>query len=414
MRTRRSRLALVIILVAVGVACGTFLWLSGSKRAAAQLTAVEFDGHIGAVLATMGDIGSAQGLYVAPGQAGGPWPARVTTLFEHLSGEVEGLRASGDPDLAASVRESVDRLVAADAQVRQQLSEGNLFGATDKVSTTARETLTGALTRVRDTAELARGRRATDEQTALTRELAALGSTALLWLVGLVLLSRVQGTEPATAAPDLKASDLSVADKAFADGAIGPDFQSELAAVTAGPPLDMQAAAEVSAAIARLTDAAQIQDVLAHAAEVLDARGAIVWLNTGDRLQAVAAYGYDQRVLARVGAIDRDAQHVTAEAWRESAVRTVTAPDAQSAGAIVAPMVAYDGCRGVLSLEVRHGRENDLAARGVAAMFASQLAGVLTPAPAPTEEPSPAEESVAFGDGPSAPLVDNPSGTPST
>ena len=387
MRTQGARFGLVVGLTVLGLACGGWLWASSARTTAARSMAAQFDEHISGILGSLVEIGSAQALYVAPGQAGGPWPARVTTSLARVSGHVEGLRSTGDEDLARAVRESVDRLVAADAQVQQQLERGDFLTATDLLSNAARDTLTGVGTRVRDVAEQARGRRAAEARNERVRGLAALGGTVVLWLVGLIVLARA-GATPVPASHSLSSSEALVPAATQPTAAPTTAFDAEVTAASSGPPIDVMAAAGVSAAIARLTDAAQIQDLLAQAADVLDAQGAIVWLNTGARLQAVASHGYDPRVLARVGDIEKDAEHVTAEAWREAALRTITAYDSQSAGAIVAPMVAHDGCRGVLSLEVRHGREGDATARAIALMFASQLAGVVAPAPAAQAAPA--------------------------
>jgi hypothetical protein len=152
--------------------------------------------------------------------------------------------------------------------------------------------------------------------------------------------------------------------------------------------VDLSRAAAVCAGLARLTDAAALPAVLARAAEVLDAPGLIVWVGAGDQLFPAMAHGYDSRVLSRLGGINRIADNATAQAWREAELRTVPA-SAGANGAIVAPLIAHDGCRGVLAVEVRHGRERNEAARAVASMFASQLAGLVgAAAPASAERAS--------------------------
>jgi len=410
MRTRAARLGLLVGLTAVGLACGTFLWFASARIATAESRAAKVDGHIAGILGSLAEVGSAQALYVAPGQAGGPWPARVTAVLARISEQVDGLKADGDEDLALTIGEAVDRLVAADAQVRQQLAQGDLLTATDLLSNGARATLAGAATRIRDVSETAHSRRAAQIRQEQASVLLALGGTSGLWLLGLIVLARGGASRPASGEEHQSAAMVAVEPPATEitrpASATAAEFSGELAAVSSGPPIDVLAAAAVSGAIARLLDAGQIQAVLAQAADVLDAQGAIVWLNTGERLQAVAAHGYSPAMLARVGDIEKDAPHVTAEAWREGALRTVRAYDSQSAGAIVAPMVAHDGCRGVLSLEVRHGRESDPTARAVALMFASQLAGVVAPAPvAPT---APAGEAAA--DAPASPPPGMPPG----
>ena len=121
--------------------------------------------------------------------------------------------------------------------------------------------------------------------------------------------------------------------------------------------------------------------MLARAAAVLDARGIIVWMGAGEELFPALSYGYDERVIERLGPIPRGASNATAEAWRTARMRTVAA-DAMSHGAIAAPVSGIGGCVGVFAAEVRHGREDDPGTQAVAAMIAAQLAGIVSAWPA--------------------------------
>ena len=141
-------------------------------------------------------------------------------------------------------------------------------------------------------------------------------------------------------------------------------------------PVDLGAAADVCVAISRITTSNELPDLLAGAARVLDASGLTIWISEGEELFAVAAHGYDARVIARLGSIRKNADNATAVAWRKAEV-TVVPGDLMSDGAIVAPMFGPDGCVGVLAAEIRHGRENDVDARAVTAMVAAQLATVV-------------------------------------
>ena len=109
----------------------------------------------------------------------------------------------------------------------------------------------------------------------------------------------------------------------------------------------------------------------------------MVWLGAGEELFAATAYGYDPRVVSRLGAIRRTADNATAAAWRTSQTRIV-AGDMMGNGAIVAPLFGPDGCIGALAAEIRHGRENDEATRAVVVMIAAQLSAVVSAWPAPS------------------------------
>jgi len=147
--------------------------------------------------------------------------------------------------------------------------------------------------------------------------------------------------------------------------------------------VDLQAAADVCGALARTIDTASLRQALGRAATVLDARGIIVWMGAGEELFAALSFGYDERVIERLGPIPRNAANATAEAWRTAQLRTV-AGDVMAHGAVAAPVHGVGGCIGVFAAEVRNGREEDPGTRAVAAMIAAQLAGIVSAWPAPS------------------------------
>jgi hypothetical protein len=121
-----------------------------------------------------------------------------------------------------------------------------------------------------------------------------------------------------------------------------------------------------------------LPDLLAHAAGVLDASGIILWLGAGDELFPASAYGYEPKLLSRVGAIRRQSDNATAAAWRNGELAVVPG-DGSANGAIVAPLLTGDTCIGVFAAEVRHALETDGSARAVATMFAAQFAAIVSP-----------------------------------
>jgi hypothetical protein len=110
----------------------------------------------------------------------------------------------------------------------------------------------------------------------------------------------------------------------------------------------------------------------------------IVWLGAGEELFPATAHGYGPRALARLGPIARGGDNAAAAAWRTAQLSVVAGGEGAN-GAIVAPLVGSSGCFGVLTAEVRHGRERNEDTRAVAAMIAAQLSGVVAPWPGPSE-----------------------------
>jgi hypothetical protein len=143
----------------------------------------------------------------------------------------------------------------------------------------------------------------------------------------------------------------------------------------------LAAAGALAVEIALLSDQGQLQHVLGRAAEILDARGVVIWMGAGEELVAAAAHGYDPAVLQRIRPLARSADNVTAAAWRTGELRTLNA-DATGYGAIVAPLLNPVGCVGVLAAETRTGRDGDQATQAVATIIAAQLASVLAAWPA--------------------------------
>jgi hypothetical protein len=134
-------------------------------------------------------------------------------------------------------------------------------------------------------------------------------------------------------------------------------------------------------AIGQITDAQDIEPLLARAATILGASGIVVWMAAGDELIAASAHGYDSRALHRLGHVHRSALNATAVAWQSGTLQTVSG-EGSSRGAMVAPMVGTNRCVGVLAVEVPRGREADETAQAIARFLAAQLAATLAPWPA--------------------------------
>lgn len=203
----------------------------------------------------------------------------------------------------------------------------------------------------------------------------ALAGIAVIWLAGLVLLT------PSAQAPHVEQSfgNLGLSDRTSADFTSQP----EPSAVVPPPQPDLALVADVCGALARTTDASSLRDALARAAAVLDARGIVVWIGAGEELFPALAHGYDERIVARLGPIPRDAANATAAAWRSAQLRTVPA-DAASHGAVAVPLSGVNGCVGVFAAELRDGREQSAATQAVAAVIAAQLAAIVPAWPAPS------------------------------
>jgi len=119
---------------------------------------------------------------------------------------------------------------------------------------------------------------------------------------------------------------------------------------------------------------------LERAARHLDASGLVIWVADPDgrELLPVMAHGYPQNLISRLGSMSRDAENVTAAAFRTGLVQTVNA-DKISHGAIAAPLMTPAGPVGVMAAEVLNDGERREATRAAAAIVAAQLATLMGP-----------------------------------
>jgi hypothetical protein len=154
-----------------------------------------------------------------------------------------------------------------------------------------------------------------------------------------------------------------------------------VAAPPQGP--DLKLVAEICADLSALTDIGALSGALARASEAIGAKGLIVWVASSDGglLSPVSTYGFEPRVVERIGTIDRASANLTAEALRENAPR-VSAGTASAGAAIAVPMCGPTGPVGVLSAELKLGKDASEACVAVASILAAQLATLTAPLPA--------------------------------
>jgi hypothetical protein len=151
--------------------------------------------------------------------------------------------------------------------------------------------------------------------------------------------------------------------------------------------LDLPGVAALCTDLSRAIDTRALPPALERAAKLLDASGLVIWVADPDgrELLPVMAHGYPQNLVTRLGTIPRDAENVTAAAFRTGLVQTVKA-DTISHGAIAAPLLTPAGPVGVMAAEVLNDGERREATRAAAAIVAAQLATLVGPPAARNQE----------------------------
>jgi len=388
MQHRMTRLIILSLLLLSGAAAGFAIWTIERNGRDREEQREAKEATIDRLLSSITSIAGAQQAYADNSRRDLAALTRVSQQVDRLTTEAAGLRAAANGGASSERLEefwtALSALMGAEGRARELLAGGEETAAADAILASARShvaALNTSLSAFRE-AEAEGYRRA--RTTASWLEWAVLGSIAAIWAIGLVAFAV---RRPAQAVLEV-ATPVTVV----------PSPDLPLAAPAPPPPssLDLAAAARLSMELSRLSDQASLEGLLANAAEVLEARGIIIWMGAGEHLVAAAAHGYEASVLRRIPPIPRDADNATASAWR-TGLRARVSEDSSGYGAIVAPMLSPSGCVGVFAAEVRGGREQDEATCAVATMLASQLAGVLAawPTSTPTIEVLPLDRQAA-------------------
>ena len=323
-------------------------------------------------------IGEAQQGYVATGQPDAPWFDAMSTLLRRYYDEVSAVGVLLRSPQAAGALEGLaaasDTLIAADTRARESLRAGQDTEAAEVIYTGARNALDAMLATVRQLQEGEQALQQADAAAHAGERARIAGVVAALWAMGLVLLAFIVPARTASrpAAGELPSPQASPA----------PVSTDTPAAI---PAVNLPAAADLCVSLSRVSSTAALPELLERAGEILDAPGIILWMGAGDELFAVTAHGYRPAVIAKLGAIARTAQNATAAAWREGRLIVVQAENG-APGAIVAPLFGPEACVGVLSVEIKGGREADRAVQAIASMIAAQLAAAVSAWPAASQK----------------------------
>jgi hypothetical protein len=269
---------------------------------------------------------------------------------------------------------AIDNFRTLDAKAREFVQSGTPLLAGDMIFSDGLESTTTAVTQVAAALNEELQHRNIRVADLRTRQMAVLGGgfgVILLLMMGLAMTggaaSRPAEREAVVPAPE------------------PVRFEAPLPKARAAITPKLLSTAQLCAELARVGESQQLPNLLARAAKVLDATGIIVWVAEPSRqaLTPAIAHGYEDKTIARMGRIHRDANNAVAAGYRTSEVRTV-AGDSFTNGAMIVPLMTSDGCVGVLSAELKSGSEKDESAQALATIFASQLATlVATPAAVP-------------------------------
>ncbi|HSL22584.1 MAG TPA: GAF domain-containing protein [Vicinamibacterales bacterium] len=384
MSRRGARLAVAVLFAAV-LGAATWQFLHDERAIRSQTSAAAaFERDARATLAAVAELRSAQQAYVAAGQGADYWTTRAFSLAQSLEPRIGALRQ------VASAPEGIMRLEAAsttfndfvrmDGRAREHALAGQRLLASDLIYTDGLEMTQAMATAIEGARQAEALARTAAAARAAMQQRALLAGVAGLGLLFMFILAFAGGRT--ARAVKLEQEPEPEAPQAPADSILDLKFDEP-----EPPAVDLKAAADLCLDLARVNDTREIPALLDRAARILDASGIVLWIAEpdGGELVPTVAHGYPPAAVIRLTAIPRDADNVTAAAFRDGRVQSVKG-DGLTSGAIAAPLVAPTGCVGVMAAEIRHEREQRAEVRAVAAILAAQL-GTLVGAPAAAAAP---------------------------
>jgi hypothetical protein len=378
-----------LFVVATGMSA-YLVWTSEGRARRDASDARTFENAAVAVERAVLDLRAAQQAYVAAGQGDGFWISKVAAATVAVRNGLDALRSQAKSPEAQSMIENASSALQdfeqIDRRARDYTRNGQKLLASDLIFADGLE-ITGAMVASIEQARAAEAQVSDTARAVTTRaEAVAVGAAAVVAFVVILLLlprpdaATVPAVEPESApAPELHPVNASNPDLSLGRRTL-PAPAEVAAATRASLPFDLDSVASLCSDLARVVDTRALPALLERAAAVLDAPGIVLWIADPDgrELSPIVTHGYSQPMVTRLGTILRDAENVTASAFRTSLLQTVAA-DAVSNGAIAAPLVTPVGCVGVMAAEVRHQGEKDSAKLAAASIVAAQLATLAGP-----------------------------------
>jgi len=375
------------VLALIAIAAAAFLLIRSEQQLSQQTAALRaFDQHAHDAGAALVDARVGQQAYVAAGQGAAFWIVKTSAAIQAATDELTALRQAAGPAALTALDEASATVVefsGVDKRARDYLASGEQLMAGDVIFTEGSEAAATSVRQI-ETARLAQ-HQAADVETAAVRQqqaLAAGGAAGLVFLVVLLLVAVPRAEAADTAS--LSILPAPIAAQPVASPLPAPRIAT-LSSHAQGSVL--KAATDIVTEFGRIRDLDDLTRLLGRAAEVMDASGLMIWMGdtAGGDLRPVLAHGYSAKMIARIPPVPRSADNAAAAAYRSGTLQIVLSHPGGSSGAVVAPILAADGCIGALSAEIRSGGETSDSVQALAAIFAAQLAGVLATT-APAEE----------------------------
>ena len=425
MRSKIAVRLLVILSFLIAVATLAQEFRFDVSSTTARVRAAGADRDLAAVAVTLSDFRAAETAYLAAGQNQEFWTKRASDLAAQVEGELTRLRGQarstdGSTHLDAALT-AFSELMAADTRARANLAPELILTASDIVLSQSLEVAQRVGNEV-GAARTAESRASEAEAERVSRLRLATAGGGMILVLACALLAIAIGRQVQSAAspaatmaqmlrelpPPVRTSGSAHAAAAHSPVPVPAGHQNMSPAPTgtsthipARPvlpamPANLPDAAELCVDLARVMDARDIPALLQRTANVLEAKGVIVWLADpgGTTLQPLLTHGYPERVVRRLGTLEADADNVTSLAFRSLRAQTMNATAGADAGAVAIPLVTASGCTGVLAAEVKQHRPGPETV-ALARIIAAQLATIIGPLESSASEAEPLARATA-------------------
>lgn len=392
------RLTLVIITLVVTVGLSFYVLQIEEQQRLARQRAAEYQNSAWSLTVALADLRAARQAYVASGQDLDTSLGRATSAVNSVSGALDLLEAQsvtvGAADALQNARTTLERWNRIDSLAREYATDERTLMASDLAFTD------GPDLAARAAAHLTAARQVEDEAYAFqlrerrdTQLTAGLSAVALS-LVAVSLLLPIGRRR----SPDQEDSVRRSVPKPPAPESHETATPAERGRQATPDNTNLAALADVCTDLGRLTDSAGLDDMLGRICRLLDARGLVLWMQDGDdpALRPAAAHGYATGGLDRMGRVEKDADNVTAIAFRTERLQVISG-DSNEPGGVAVPLLrasAPGRCAGVLALELPPGKETVAAVQSTAAIVAAQLATLVDTEPAPASVETAAPDTV--------------------
>ena len=387
--TRLSvRLTMVLVCLAAAAAAAFLIYSAERDLRAGDLRVDQFNATARRAIAAAADLRAAQQAYVAAGQGHDFWFTRVSALVTEFDDVLSILRShASTPEAVRAVDDAsgaVQDFLQVDKRARDLVRDGQTTAASDVIFGDGFD-LTQRAGAAADRALVAEltGRDAVVADARRQEAIAIAGASGIALAVLLLLLPGGRGSVPESARQD--ASPSAGREQKTADSVARVEVSEAVPAARpapAPPPpeVDLAAMAALCADLARVADTPSLSSLLDRAAAILGATGIVIWIADPDgrELSPILIHGYPRNLANRLGTIDRNAENVTAAAYRTGLLQTL-ASDAVSNGAVAAPLVAAGGCVGVMAAEMKDRGEQRSALLAAATIVASQVSTLVGP-----------------------------------